>query len=222
MQTQTSCAPHLGDAANGCLSTCSARWLSRFPGKQSAPYVRLPLGRSRSWITREGRRVKAALRRASLGLDPPPFPRNTSSYDGQASLPSGNLRFPLTFTYHGRPRSFCSSISWVISPRCSDRACPIRRMVVRCPSDLFSIFSTCLVRRQDERTGRAIIRPACRRALGRQRLADCFTCLSEGGLRSWQVANLSTRSLTASQSWKLNDCTPVPAAVPFRAIWACS
>jgi len=102
MQTQTSCAPHLGDAANGCLSTCSARWLSRFPGKQSAPYVRLPLGRSRSWITREGRRVKAALRRASLGLDPPPFPRNTSSYDGQASLPSGNLRFPLTFTYHGR------------------------------------------------------------------------------------------------------------------------
>src|SRR5450631_1551009 len=55
----------------------------------------------RSWITRQGRRVKAALRRASLGLDPPPFPRNTSSYDGQASLPSGNLRFPLTFTYHG-------------------------------------------------------------------------------------------------------------------------
>ena len=103
MQTQTSCAPHLGDAANGCLSTCSARCLSRFPGKQSAPYIRLPLGRSRSWITRQGRRVKAALRRASLGLDPPPFPRNTSSYDGQASLPSGNLRFPLTFTYHGRP-----------------------------------------------------------------------------------------------------------------------
>src|ERR1700730_14620208 len=73
------------------------------PWRSTVPIRRLPLGRLRSWITREGRRVKAALRRASLGLAPPPFSRNASSYDGQASLPSGNLRFPLTFTYHGRP-----------------------------------------------------------------------------------------------------------------------
>src|SRR5580692_2315543 len=105
MQTQTSCAPNLGRRRKWMsLHLHSfARWPFRFPEKQSALIRRLPLGRSRFWITREGRRVKAALRRASLGLDPPPFPRNTSSYDGQASLPSGNLRFPLTFTYHGCP-----------------------------------------------------------------------------------------------------------------------
>src|SRR5580658_662929 len=125
MQTQTSCAPNLGRRRKWMsLHLHSfARWPFRFPEQQSALIRRLPLGRSRFWITREGRRVKAPLRRASLGLDPPSFPRNTSSYDGQASLPSGNLRFPLTFTYHGCPLFYSNKLIWSLAGSTTLRAC---------------------------------------------------------------------------------------------------